>query len=217
MCAIVPPGRPTLIGVATSNTTTVQLAEDPAGLLPRLRELYDTVYARPPHSWTSRESERHHQVLTTLAQRPDFRIAVAEHDHIVIGAVYGHPAAENWWDGVRGDFDTSLTQEWPGRTFLIAGLAVHPERRRQGIGRRLVECLLGGRTEQRITYSVMSGAVGVHRLFGIDVDPVGHKVLPPTAPIGALAVYTLKLPLKRREPDQGLPGDRVRTAEAAFV
>jgi hypothetical protein len=162
--------------------------------------LFDRVFAEPPHRWTVRESDRHRDVFVALLHRFGFELAVAEADGAVVGAAYGYPLepADAWWEKVTGPLPSEFTEEWPGRTFLINGIAIEQDWRRRRVGCRLVECLLSDRHEQRVTYSVQSGAVGVHMLIGQpDCSPVGRRIFPPGAAVDSLAVYALKLPITK--------------------
>ncbi|WP_433492192.1 GNAT family N-acetyltransferase [Nocardia grenadensis] len=162
-------------------------------------DLYDLAFSAPPHRWTEYEKMRHRKVLPGLLSAGS--LAVAQDESGLIGAAYGYPSTPggSWWHGVRGHLLTpGFVEEWPGRTFVLAGLAAHPERRRTGIGRALVYRILTGRPEHRVAYSVMPGAVAVHSLIGQPrLKPVGRRVLPEGAGIDSLDYYVLELPVAK--------------------
>ena len=162
-------------------------------------DLYDLAFSGPPQRWTTTEKTRHRAMLPGLLSADASVLAVSEDDTGLIGAAYGYPLtdASAWWRGVEGDLlAPEFVDEWAGHTFVISGLAVHPARRRDGIGRALVRRVLSGRPERRVTYSVMPGAVAVHALIGQPgLKPVGRRVFPPGAGIEALDFYVLDLPI----------------------
>lgn len=162
-------------------------------------ELYDLVFSAPPHQWTTSEKSRHREVLPGLLSAGS--LAVVQDESGLIGAAYGYPPAPDgsWWRDVRGDLLTpGFAEEWPGRTFVLSGLAVHPNRRRTGVGRALVYRILADRPERRAAYSVMPGAVAVHTLIGQpQLKPVGRRVFPKGAGIDSMDYYVLALPVTK--------------------
>ncbi|WP_433723863.1 GNAT family N-acetyltransferase [Nocardia sp. CA-129566] len=160
--------------------------------------LFDRAFALPPHRWSTADSARHRDVLASLLTRPGFVLVTADLDDVVVGAAYGYPleSADGWWDKVEA-LPPEFTAESGGRTFVISGLAVDPDRQRKGIGRKVIQRLLADRPEQRVAYSVLPGATGVHALIGQpETDPVGYRYFPPDAPIELLEFYTLRLPIR---------------------
>ncbi|WP_433603440.1 GNAT family N-acetyltransferase [Nocardia sp. CA-135953] len=160
--------------------------------------LFDRAFALPPHRWSTAESVRHRDVFASLLARPGFVLVTAEMDAVVVGAVYGYPleSADGWWDKVEA-LSPEFTAESGSRTFLISGLAVDPDWQRKGIGRKVIQRLLADRPEQRVAYSVLPGATGVHSLIGRpETKPVGYRYFPPEAPIESLEFYTLPLPIR---------------------
>ncbi|MGY4099034.1 GNAT family N-acetyltransferase [Nocardia sp. R16R-3T] len=160
--------------------------------------LFDRAFCLPPHRWSAAESARHRDVLASLLTRPGVVLVTAEMDDVVVGAAYGYPleSADGWWDKVES-LPPEFTAESGGRTFLISGLAVDPDWQRKGIGRKVIQRLLTDRPEQRVAYSVLPGAIGVHSLIGRpETEPVGYRYFPPDAPIEFLAFYALELPIR---------------------
>lgn len=162
-------------------------------------ELYDLTFSAPPHLWTAFEKSRHREGLPGLLSAGT--LAVAEDASGLVGAAYGYRLAPGatWWRDVHGDLLTpEFVEEWAGRTFVLSGLAVHPGRRRTGIGRTLVYRILSDRPERRVAYSVIPGAVAVHFLIGQShLKPVGRRVFPEGAAIDSLDYYILPLPVAK--------------------
>lgn len=162
-------------------------------------DLFGFAFSGPPHQWTASEKSRHRELLPELVSAGV--LAVAEDDSGLIGAAYGYPLdpSKSWWRDVVGDRLTpEFVAEWSGRTFVLSGLAVRPDRRRRGIGRALVYRVLSDRPELRVTYSVMPGAVTVHSLVGQpNVTPSGRRAFPKGASVESLDYYILPLPVAK--------------------
>jgi ribosomal protein S18 acetylase RimI-like enzyme len=131
-------------------------------LLDPLCALYDAVFSQPPFHWTNQHSRRHRERLVRHLDSPTFGLATAQAgDGDVVGFAYGTalPPDTRWWKGFTEPLPAEVGEEWPGRTFALIDLAVAVERRRQGIGRGLLDLLLGSRPEQRATLSMQPVAM----------------------------------------------------------
>lgn len=182
---------------AMLHATTVILgtATRAEALLEPICELYDEVFSAPPFLWTDEESKHHRKMLASLITEPSFGIATAETDTLV-GFAYGYalPANTRWWQGFQKPLPDHLTQEWEGRTFALIDLAVREQCRRQGIGRRLVQCLLNSRAEERATLSVQPSAADAQAFYDhLGWHKVGRKEMPPGAVSPLFDVYVRAL------------------------
>lgn len=129
-------------------------------------DIYDAVFSVAPFVWTDAESAHHRSMLNRLIADPSFGIAVAMSGNTLVGFAYGYALTKpDWWAGFRDPVPDYLIREWPGRTFALIDLAVQPEWRRRGIGRRLVDCLLASRTEERATLAAQPQAEVSHRFY----------------------------------------------------
>src|SRR6202012_3913315 len=83
-------------------------------------------------------------------RQPGFALVEARHGGYLVGYAAGMPlrASTSWGRGLTTALPDDVTKERPGRTFALTDLMVRASWRRQGIGRELVEALLGGRTEE---------------------------------------------------------------------
>jgi ribosomal protein S18 acetylase RimI-like enzyme len=138
-----------------------------AELLDPICALYDSVFSRPPFHWTAEHSAQHRQRLEQLLDNPTFGLATAQAGNELVGFAYGVALRPDtrWWQGFTEPLQAEVTEEWPGRTFALIDLAVAVERRRQGIGRGLLELLLGSRRERRATLSVQPVATDTKMFY----------------------------------------------------
>ncbi|WP_223852996.1 GNAT family N-acetyltransferase [Microbispora bryophytorum] len=60
---------------------------------------------------------------------------------------------------------SEITDEWDGRTFTLTSLAVLPDQRGRGIGKQLINHLLGTRTEERAVLSVQPTALETQSIY----------------------------------------------------
>ncbi|MEW2610125.1 GNAT family N-acetyltransferase [Streptomyces sp. NPDC047880] len=141
--------------------------ESAADWFHRICEVHDGVFSAEPFAWVPEMSPAHEAELRGLMEVAGFRLVLARQQDRLLGYAYGHPlpVGHGWW----GDFDRTLpaglVAEWPGRTFAVISLAVLPERRGRGTGRRLMEELLHDREEQRAILSVQPTALAAQRLY----------------------------------------------------
>jgi ribosomal protein S18 acetylase RimI-like enzyme len=170
-----------------------------ADLLDAIYCLYDEVFSQPPFLWTDDESEHHRQSLTSLMTNPTFDLATGEDSGKLIGFAYGAtlPPDTKWWSGMTEPLPNALTVEWNGRTFAVIDLAVREDYRKRGIGRALLDTLVGNRWEDRATLTVQPAATDTKEFY----THLGWQRLGTTqAPAGAVSpffdVYLLPLDAK---------------------
>lgn len=85
----------------------------------------------------------------------------------LIGMVYGLPLAPGsaWWDGLDPAAPDDFTIETGSRTFAVIDLAVVPEHRGQGLGRRLMDELLRHRPEERATLATNPARTSLQQMY----------------------------------------------------
>ncbi|MFG1953069.1 GNAT family N-acetyltransferase [Micromonospora sp. NPDC048830] len=125
-------------------------AEQAAGLLDQLIELYLRVYADGDEFHSE---DRYRRQLAGHTQRDGWDLVTATVGGELVGYIYGFPlpAQTRWWAGIREPFPAGFTDEDGKRTFAISELMVAPDWRRRGIAKLLHDELLAGRTEERAT------------------------------------------------------------------
>jgi ribosomal protein S18 acetylase RimI-like enzyme len=139
----------------------------PSAWFSAIRAVHDRAFLRPPFSWTPDTSRENADDLRRLAEDP----TVARHGAEFAGYAYGHrlPADHGWWRAIPDPLPPGVTDEWDGRTFTLTSLAVLPDHRGRGLGKRLIDRLLSERTEDRAVLSVQPTALetqGFYRHLG---------------------------------------------------
>ncbi len=108
--------------------------------------VHDTVFGDhpDPQVWRSTMYERH-------SARTGFRLAVAHVDERLVGFAWGYVGerGQYWSDKLVDALPEAVTDIWVGGHFDFVELAVLPGVRRQGLGRRLHDCLLDGVSARR--------------------------------------------------------------------
>ncbi|HEX4059522.1 MAG TPA: GNAT family N-acetyltransferase [Streptosporangiaceae bacterium] len=100
-------------------------------------------------------------------RQPGFVLAEARHGGYLVGYAAGMPLrpSTSWWRGLTTPLPDEVTAEHLGRTFALVELLVRASWRRQGIGRRLHDLVLAGRTEERATLTVLPAATPAQIAF----------------------------------------------------
>jgi GNAT superfamily N-acetyltransferase len=140
------------------NAVSIKPGNAPLGTawLEPICQLYAEVFSQPPFAWDEHEAERHRTTLRSLLAEPKFAITTATVDNGLVGFAYGVrvPPDTRRWQGFATEVPEAVAQEWPCRTCAVIDMAVRQSWRGQGIGRRLLETLLGSRDEERATLTV---------------------------------------------------------------
>jgi ribosomal protein S18 acetylase RimI-like enzyme len=130
-----------------------------------LRALYAAVYAEPPYRDGPAEVAEFIAEWNDLSSQPGFRLVVARTDGQLVGFALGHVVdwASGWWAGLHpappgGDAADPGGFDEVGHSFGIAELGVHPAWRRRGVGSRLHQALLAGRSEPQVVLWVRADA-----------------------------------------------------------
>lgn len=145
-------GRPN-VGVGVIDVFEGQEACAQLGLV---RDVYASVYAEPPYLEGPDDVADFVEGWPRRCAMPGFRLVLAFDHGSVVGMAFGHqlPTGTGWWSGLQVDVLGDVVDEWPGRTFAVIELAVLGSHRRAGLGRKLHDALLAGRSEQRVTLLV---------------------------------------------------------------
>ncbi|MER7419383.1 GNAT family N-acetyltransferase [Micromonospora peucetia] len=125
-------------------------AEQAAGLVGRLIELYLMVYA---DGGEFHSEDRYRRQLAGHMQRGGWDLVTATIGGELVGYIYGFPlpAETGWWGGIHEPIPAGFTDEDGKRTFAISELMVAFDWRRRGIAKSLHDELLADRAEERAT------------------------------------------------------------------
>jgi GNAT superfamily N-acetyltransferase len=98
--------------------------------------------------------------LGVWRRQPGFVLAEARHGGYLVGYACGMPlrSSTDWWRQVTAPLPATITDEHPGRTFALTQLLVRSSWRRQGIATELLDLILNGRAEERVTVKLPPGA-----------------------------------------------------------
>jgi ribosomal protein S18 acetylase RimI-like enzyme len=165
--------------------------------------IHDDVFLQPPFAWTPGTSQENADDLRRLAEDPTFGVVVARRGGEFVGYAYGHrlPADHGWWRAIPEPLPLEFTDEWDGRTFTLTSVAVLPDHRGRGLGRRLIDRLLGDRTEDRAVLSVQPTALKTQAFYRhLGWRKVGRNGPFPGATPPRWDVYILERP-PRSSPD----------------
>jgi ribosomal protein S18 acetylase RimI-like enzyme len=129
-------------------------------------------------------------------RQPGFALAVAHSGDYLVGYACGMPlrTSTSWWKELTTPLPDDVTDEYPGRTFALTGLAVRAPWRRQGIARELYDLVLTGREEERATLIVDPHAAPAQEAFRAWGWRKIARTRAPDPHAPALDVLTLDLP-----------------------
>ncbi|WP_084265344.1 GNAT family N-acetyltransferase [Actinomadura macra] len=96
-----------------------------------------------------------------------FEAVTAHLDATLTGFAYGGPltAGSSWWNGLVPAPPAGFTTETGRRTFAVIDLAVRSTHRGHGLGRRLLDELVAGRTEERATLATSPDEHEIQRMY----------------------------------------------------
>jgi ribosomal protein S18 acetylase RimI-like enzyme len=131
-----------------SRTSTVELfdAEQAQQYVDDVSAVYDAIFADQPDrdAWRADMYDKH-------CARDGFRLAVVRDGDMLAGFAWGYVGqpGQFWSDWVIRALPEEVTRTWVGGHFEFVELAVLPEYRRRGFGRRLHDVLLDGVPAER--------------------------------------------------------------------
>jgi ribosomal protein S18 acetylase RimI-like enzyme len=131
-----------------------------------LADIYAEAFSEPPFSEGPEDTARFRQRFRRELANPGFSLVRALDGRVAVGMAYGHEmAAGHWWANAIDPPPAGLHA--PPKLAVIEW-AVRPASRRQGIGRRLMDELLGGRAEPYATLQASpdSIAYGIYLRWG---------------------------------------------------
>jgi GNAT superfamily N-acetyltransferase len=142
-----PLASPERRSMADDYAVAVQHGKDIDSWMPELSAVYQEVYAEPPYnSGPLFDPRRFDERTRRQAERDGFTLVTARRtDHELIGYSFGLRFAEGiWWSGDATPPPSHILSQ---PKFAVIELVVRRPFRGRGLGRRLLDTLLAGRTE----------------------------------------------------------------------
>lgn len=169
--------------------------DEAARRLEEYSDVYGEVHAEPPYSWGSDYTDLFRRRFDTQRQQDGFALVEARTAGTLIGVGFGVTLAPStsWWQNLLSPLPPDVTDERPGRTWALADLMIHPRWRRLHLAEAIHDRLLGDRTEERATVTVLPAATAAQAAaLKWGWEKLGQKRNPlPGAPIFDVMVKTL--------------------------
>lgn len=143
-------------GVGQSEYTIEQVPRG-RGPFGELLLLYGAAFAEPPWRVRAEEVEQRRPILLRHLSQPGAELVVVRSSGRLVAAAYGwpgHPALppEDLYRRVSAAVPAPLHHRLVGEVFEIAELMVHPEHRRRGLGRMLLNAVRRERSAWLLTH-----------------------------------------------------------------
>jgi ribosomal protein S18 acetylase RimI-like enzyme len=153
-----------------------------AAVSEQLVAVYRAAMGAAPFFETEVETGWFVEELAGEVEEDGYRCWVATEDDRVVGFAYGLPTpeipADGWYGLVREAVGPAAAERWLAGQFAVVWIAVHPDHRGRGLGRRLLERLLAEAGTDRawlITHDLDSPARALYRSLGF--RQLGHGPL----------------------------------------
>jgi ribosomal protein S18 acetylase RimI-like enzyme len=144
-----------------------------AAVSDQLVAVYRAAMAAPPFSEGEVETGWFAQELAGELAEAGFRCWLARDGRRTVGFAYGFPTpdvpSDGWYGSLRAAVGPDADEHWLVGQFAVVWIAVHPDRRGRGLGRRLLERLLAGAGTQRawlVTHDLDTPARALYRSLG---------------------------------------------------
>jgi hypothetical protein len=159
-------------------------------------DVYAEVHAEPPYSYGPVYADLFRRRFETQRQQDGFVLVEARITGTLIGMGFGVTLTPNttWWQNLLSPLPPDVTEERPGRTWALADLMVRAPWRRLHLAEAIHDRLLGGRSEERGTMTVLPAAGAAQAAaFKWGWEKLGQKRNPlPGAPIFDVMVKALE-------------------------
>lgn len=163
--------------------STIRLVDSGAALAARgeLIAVYAAVFCAPPWNEPPERAVNFGDRLAAWAGQSGFVGVLAEQSGSVTGFAVGvttpdHLPRDHIYDHVRSILGPVAVTELCGRLEVLE-LAVHPSARRGGLGRRMLDALVGDRPAWLITVPVIPGTTAFYDAVGWQRCGTGHGIM----------------------------------------
>ena len=131
------------------------------------RERLDVIQAVYAMAFPHYDLGDHKRRLLGQTASSGFEGVTAQVQGALVGFIYGLPLSlhSGWWTGLDPTRPDGFTTETGSRTFAVIDLAVLPAHRGHGLGRRLMDELLGGRSEERATLATSPHELELQHMY----------------------------------------------------
>jgi ribosomal protein S18 acetylase RimI-like enzyme len=144
-----------------------------AAVSDQLVAVYRAAMAAPPFFETELETGWFSHELAGEVAEAGFRCWVAGDGDRTVGFAYGFPThevpADGWYGSLHQAVGPDAAEHWLVGQFAVVWIAVHPDWRGRGLGRRLLERLLAGAGTDRawlVTHDLDTPARSLYRSLG---------------------------------------------------
>ncbi|MBA9003073.1 GNAT family N-acetyltransferase [Thermomonospora cellulosilytica] len=154
-----------MAGTARDVVLTHYTSQAARSLLDALCVVYADAYGVDP---SERKTDAFRERAGKGMEREGFELVTAEADGDLVGFAFGYPLPAGntyWWEGLRPEPPEGFTVETGTRTFVLAEIEVRRAWQGRGVGRRLHDELLSGRSEERATLATNPKAADTHAVY----------------------------------------------------
>ncbi|WP_344682364.1 GNAT family N-acetyltransferase [Saccharopolyspora taberi] len=143
-------------------------AEDAGSLADELGEVFREAFAEPPYEYGDEHVRLFKDRFAVQHRRAGASLVIARaQDGRMAGFSFGltMPPGAPWWTDLTTEVESGVTDEPPGRTFVLIELLVRAEWRRAGVASALHDLVLADRPEQRATLTVQPAAAPAQQAY----------------------------------------------------
>lgn len=128
--------------------------------------VYDRAFREPPYNHNRTAASAFRQTLETHRAYPDFEAVLLVELGRVAGLIYGHTnGPDQWWCRQIAPHLTDAQLAQFAGAWVIVELAVDPTDRRRGLGQRLLDVSLHGKSNGIAVLSTMVAESAAMRLY----------------------------------------------------
>ena len=162
----------------TIEEVIVRRAADLEPYVDDIVRVYDRAFREPPYDHDAIAADGFRDILPTHLAYPDFEAILLYEDGLLRGFVYGHTnqPGQWWYRQIAPALAASVRAGVFDDAWVVVELAVDPESRRRGFGRRLLEASLAGRHHRWAVLSTVAADSAAVRLY----DRAGFQPLLPS-------------------------------------